>query len=82
MTPVAAELVDIDKLAQVVAAASGFGLAFAVAFALAILAGTRSWELRRGGSAISSVALGAAAGVALLVCLGAVVLGVVVVASK
>jgi phage tail tape-measure protein len=76
-------VVDWGKLGQVVLYSLGAGVGVAVCFSLAILGATRFAEARRGagggGPAVAYALLGA---VGLAATVGAVVVGIIVMASK
>ena len=76
-------VVDWGKLGQVVLYSLGAGIGVALCFSLAILGATRFAEARRGtGGSGPAVAYAVLAATGLAVTVGAVVVGIIVMASK
>jgi hypothetical protein len=78
----AAAIVDVDALAEVVAMSFVAGLTVTAAYAAAIVGFTRVSESRRARRTLAATAYIWLAGLALAVSIGGVVLGIVVVASN
>lgn len=77
-----AEVVNTKELWQTVVAATIAGVGVTASFSVVILGAARSAEYRRSDRTLAAGAAGLLAGVALLVTLGAIVLGMVVMLSK
>ena len=77
-----ATIVDTTALWQTVVAAAVAGVGVSLVFAIAILGIARFVDLSRDGRGAAAFAFGAVAAVALVACLAAVVLGVVVMTQK
>ena len=77
-----ATIVDTTALWQTVLASAGAGIGVALVFSIAIVGAARFGELNRDGRTAAAIAFGLLAVVALLVTAGAIVVGVVVMASK
>ena len=75
-------IVDTSALWQTVVAALAAGVGITLVFSLAILGIARVVELGRDGRTGAATAFGTLAGLALAACLGAVVLGVIVMTQK
>jgi hypothetical protein len=76
------KVVEWDKIFQVVYSALGVGIGVALAFSVAVAGGTRFAEERRAGAGVRAVIWGALATVGFAICLGAIVLGIVVMSTK
>ena len=79
---IAAAIVDVDALAEVVAVAFAAGITVTAAYAAAIVGLTRLSESRRAGRTLAATAYTWLAGLCLIVSVGAVVLGIAVMASS
>jgi hypothetical protein len=77
-----ATIVDWEALLETVAAALVAGVGIAIAFSLAIYGVARFAEARRAGASLTAGAAALLAVVALVVCVGAITIGVVVMASS
>lgn len=77
-----AAIVDTNALWQTVVAALAAGVGITLVFSIAILGIVRVVELAHDGRTAAATAFGTLAVIALAVCLGAVVLGVVVMTQK
>lgn len=77
-----AAIVDTNALWQTVVAAFVSGVGITLVFSIAILGIARFVELGRDGRTAAATAFGLVAALALAACLGAVVLGVVVMTQK
>ena len=77
-----ATIVDTTALWQTVLASAAAGIGVAAVFSMAIVGATRFGELNRDGRTAAAIAFGLLAVVAVLVTAGAIVAGVVVMASK
>jgi hypothetical protein len=77
-----AAVVDGDALLQVIGVSIGAGLGLALVFSLAIASGARAGQARRSGAEGVALAWYVCTAVCGLLCLAAVVLGVVVMLSK
>ena len=77
-----ATIVDTTALWQTVLASAGAGIGVALVFSMAIFGAARFGELSRDGRTAAAIGFGLLAVVALLVTAGAIVVGVVVMASK
>ena len=75
-------IVEWDLLLQVIWAALAAGVAITIAVSFAILGATRAADARRDGDRLDAVIYSAVFLAGLLVCLGAVVLGIFVMTSK
>jgi hypothetical protein len=82
MIAFADQLVDWAALGKVVVAALVAGIGVTCAFSFAVLAATRSAEMRRSNRAAEASAFVALGLVAVAVCVGAIVLGIIVMSSK
>ena len=80
--PIADPIVEWDLLFQVVWAALGAGVAVTIAVSFAILGATRAADARRDGDTLDTIIFSAVFVLGLAACLGAVVLGIVVMTSK
>jgi hypothetical protein len=80
--PIADAIVEWDLLFQVVWAALGAGVAVTIAASFAILGATRAADARRDGDTLDTIIYGTLFVLGLAACLGAVVLGIVVMTSK
>jgi hypothetical protein len=77
-----ATIVDWEALLETVAAALVAGVGIAIAFSLAIYGVARFAEARRAGASLAAGAAALLAVVALVVCVGAITIGIVVTASS
>jgi hypothetical protein len=77
-----AAIVDTSALWQTIVAALAAGVGITLVFSIAILGIVRVVELGRDGRTAAATAFGTLAVIALAVCLGAVVLGVIVMTQK
>jgi len=77
-----ATIVDWEALLETVVAALVAGVGIAIAFSLAIYGVARFAEARRAGASLAAGAAALLAVVALVVCMGAITIGVVVMASS
>ncbi len=75
-------IVDTNALWQTVVAALAAGVGITLVFSIAILGIVRVVELGRDGRTGAAAAFGTLAAIALAACLGAVVLGVIVMTQK
>jgi len=75
-------IADVDTLLELVYSGLAAGLGLTVAFALLIYGLTRSGDMRRADRTIAAGAYAAIGVLALLACLGLVVVGLVVMTSK
>jgi Na+-translocating ferredoxin:NAD+ oxidoreductase RnfA subunit len=82
MILVAGDIVDWDALIKVVYQALAAGLGFTLAFSLAVAGSTRFADEVRQNRMTRAVLYGALGVLALLVCVAAVVLGIVVMTQK
>lgn len=82
MVPFADQLVDWAALGKVVAAALVAGIGVTGAFSLAVLGATRSVEMRRSNRGAEASAFAVLGVLAAAVCVGAVVVGIIVMSSK
>ena len=78
----AAKIVEWHQLFQVAYSALAAGLGVTVAFSLAVAGATRFTEERRAGAPARAAAFGVLAFLGLAVCVGAIVLGIVVMTTK
>jgi hypothetical protein len=76
------KVVDWDKIFEVVYSSLGVALAVAVAFSFAVAGSTRFAEERRDGTAAAAAVWAILATLGVLVCLAAIVLGIVVMTTK
>jgi hypothetical protein len=76
------KVVDWDKILEVVYSSLGVALAVAVAFSVAVAGSTRFAEERRDGTAARATVWAVLAAAGVLVCLAAIVLGIVVMSTK
>jgi hypothetical protein len=76
------KVVEWDKILEVIYSALGVGLAVALAFSVAVAGGTRFFEERRDGAVARAAVWGVLAALGLAVCVGAIVLGIVVMTTK
>jgi hypothetical protein len=77
-----ATVVDTGALAKVIAASLVAGIGVTAAFALGILGATRFADMRKEERAVEAAAYGAMALAAFAACVAAVVVGIVIMASK
>ena len=77
-----ATIVDWEALLETVAAALVAGVGIAIAFSLAIYGVARFAEARRAGASLAAGAAALLAVVALVGCVGAITIGVAVMASS
>jgi hypothetical protein len=82
MTLVAASIVDVDALVEVIAVSFAAGVNVTAAYAAAIVGMTRLGESRRASRTAAATAYTWLALVALVVSVGGVVLGIFVVATN
>ncbi len=82
MVPFASQLVDWAALGKVVAASLVAGIGVTGAFSLAILGTTRSVEMRRARRSVEASAFAVLGVLAAALCVGAVVVGIIVMSSK
>jgi hypothetical protein len=82
MTLLAASVVDIDALTEMIAVSFAAGVTVTAAYAAAIVGMTRVSESRRASRTAAATAYMWLALVALIVSVGGVVLGIVVVATN
>ena len=82
MIPVAGEIVDWEALLEVVYQALAAGLGVTLAFSLAVAGSTRFADEIRQDRTPRAVLFGAVAVVGVLVCVAAVVFGIVVMTAK
>jgi hypothetical protein len=82
MTILAASILDVDSLADVVAVSFVAGISVTAAYAFAIVSLTRLSEHRRAGRTLAATAYTWLAGLALAVSLGLVALGIAVMVSN
>jgi hypothetical protein len=75
-------VVDWDKILQVIYSSLGVALAFSVAFSLAVAGSTRFAEERRDGTAARAAVWAVLATLGVVVCIAAIVLGIVVMTTK
>ena len=80
--PIADDIVEWDLLLQVIYAALGAGVAVTIAVSFAILGATRAADARRDGDTLDQMIYSALFVLGLAACIGAVVLGIVVMTSK
>jgi hypothetical protein len=78
----AGNVVDWDLIFQVVYSALGVALAVAVAFSVAVAGSTRFADERRDGATVRATVWAVLAVLGVLVCLAAIVLGIVVMSTK
>jgi hypothetical protein len=81
IVPVLATVVDVNALAQSMAAALIAGLSVTLAFSLSIFGATRYADLRRDGRGVAALGAALLAGLALLGSIAAVVFGLIVMVS-
>lgn len=77
-----ATLIDTKALLQSVAASAVAGIGITAAFSIMIFGITRSATLIRDDRPVLATATGALAAVALIICAGGIVLGIVAMTSK
>jgi hypothetical protein len=77
-----AEIVDPTAVWQTIVAALAAGIGVTAVFAIAVFAIARSIELGLDGRTAVAAAFGAIAAIAIVACVGAVVVGVIVMTSK
>ena len=77
-----AEIVDTTAVWQTIVAALVAGIGVTSVFSIGVFAIARSIELRLDGRMVAAAAFGAIAAAALVVCTGAIVVGVIVMTSK
>jgi hypothetical protein len=82
MSVVAGEIVDWAALFEVVYSALAAGLGVSIAFSIAVAGSTRFADEVRENRMTRAAVFGAIAVLGLLVCLAAIVLGIVVMTSK
>jgi hypothetical protein len=82
MTILASSIVDGGALAEVIAVSFVAGVSVTAAYAAAILGLTRLSESRRAGRTLAATAYTWLAGLGLAISVGAVVLGIVVMATN
>jgi len=75
-------IVDWSTLGQVILYSLGAGIGVSLCFSVAVVGATRFWEARRAGAAIPAVVYAVMGALGLLATTGAVVIGIVVMASK
>ncbi len=75
-------LVDTKALLQTAGASLVAGLGVTLVFSIMVFAATRLADLRRDDRPVLAVAAGALAGIALIVTVAAIVLGIVVMSQK
>jgi hypothetical protein len=80
--PISAEIIDVSALVSVIAASLIAGAGLTLAFSVVIVCTTRAAEARRSGSAVTSIAFGFGAALALLACVALVAFGINVMLSK
>ena len=80
--PIADAVVEWDLIFQVIWAALAAGVLVTIAVSLAILGASRAADARRDGDTIDTVIFSALFVLGLAACVGAVVLGIVVMTSK
>ena len=80
--PIADDIVEWDLILQVIWASLAAGIAVTISVSLAILGASRAADARRDGDTIDAVIYSALFVLGLAACVGAVVLGVVVMTSK
>ena len=80
--PIADGIVEWDLLLQVIWAALAAGVAVTIAVSFAILGATRAADARRDGDTLDTIIYSALFLLGLAGCLGAVVLGIVVMTAK
>ena len=80
--PIADAIVEWDLLLQVIYAALGAGVAVTIAMSFAILGATRAADARRDGDMLDTIIFSTIFVLGLAACIGAVVLGIVVMTSK
>jgi hypothetical protein len=80
--PIADDIVEWDLILQVIYSALAAGVAVTIAVSFAILGFTRAADARRDGDTIDTVFYSALFLLGLAACLGAIVLGIVVMTSK
>jgi hypothetical protein len=78
----AGEIVDWDALFKVVYQSLGAGIGVTIAFSLAVAGSTRFADEMRENRATRAILFGALGVVGLLVCIAAVVFGIVVMTAK
>jgi hypothetical protein len=81
MSPLAT-IIDTKALLEVVWAALATGVGGTAAFSLALLGATRYSDMRRAGREGEAALFGVLAAISLTACLGAIVLGLVVIITK
>ena len=82
MVPFASQLVDWAALGKVVLAAIVAGIGVTAAFSFAVLGATRSAEMRRANRGAEASGFAVLGVLAAAVCVGAVVVGIIVMSSK
>ncbi len=75
-------IVDTETVSQLVAASLGAGIGITVLFSVAIYGVTRFSDARRGRVGAPAALYGIIAALALLACLSAIVVGIVVMTQK
>ena len=80
--PIADPIVEWDLILQVIWAALAAGISVTIAVSLAILGASRAADARRDGDTVDAVVYSALCVLGLVACVGAVVLGIVVMTSK
>jgi hypothetical protein len=76
------KIVDWATLGKVVAAALVAGIGVTAAFSIAVLGATRSLEMRRDRRGTEASAFAVLAFIGAVVCVAAIVLGIIVMSSK
>jgi amino acid transporter len=82
MTPFGAEIVDWGTLGQVVVYSLAAGVGVAICFSVAIVGATRFADARRNEAPVPAALYGALAVLGLAATVGAVVIGIIVMAQK
>jgi len=82
MTPVAAPIVDWSTLGQVILYSLGAGVGVSICFSFAVVGATRFAEARRAEASVAAAFYGLLAALGLAATVGAVVVGIVVMAKK
>jgi len=77
-----ATIIDTETLGKLAAASIGAGIGITLLFSVAIYGLTRLSDARRAEAGAAAVAYGVIAAIALAGCLGAIVLGIVVMTQK
>ena len=82
MSALADKVVEWDKIFQVIYSALGVGVAVALAFSVAVAGSTRFAEERRDGAGGRAALWAVLAVLGVVVCAGAIALGIVVMTTK